>query len=377
MRIAHGLGIHRDEDGRAFSAFEAEMRRRLWWQILALDLRTADDRGFESILADSYFNTVMPYNLDDDDFKFDNQHPLQNRSGPTEMTLCLLTMDALSTGRKINFRSLASDLESLTLQEKEALVEQYAQRVKSSYLAGYDFSDSRTKLLFLTGHYWISKLWLILYYPLYHPIPMQQIQSRTQGLQTAMKFLNVHELIEEHPSSAGFTWLFKTYVPCHALAVVLVELCAQPQSPLADCAWEIIDSRFKDWNGRIADIKEVMLWALIKKLLKRARAARRRSDDSLALAQDLYIFELNLTLQDFDALRTSNPRLESSSFDPQSLNDFASIDPAMDQRMDFLSFAPVNQFAADVDPSSASNNLNNWNDFMFDVNALDGETSQN
>lgn len=374
MRIAHGLGLHRDGDGRAFSAFEAEMRRRVWWQILMLDMRASESRGSEPVLAEDYFNTVMPCNLNDEDVKYDSQHPLHSRAGPTEMTVCLLSMDALSTARKINFKSPASEPKNSTLQEREELVKEYAKRVKSTYLANCDFSDQRTKLLLIMGHYWIKKLWLVLSYPLQHPMPSQQVQSRTQGLQTAMTFLNVNEAIEHHPSSAGFAWYFKTYVPWHAIAVVLAELCTQPQGPLADRAWEIIQSRFKDWNGRVTDIKEAILWVKIKKLLKRAQVARQHGRESFKVKQALDPADLESVLQDFSAPEASNPRLNgdegSSSFDPQFLGDFGLI---TDQPLDFLPFGPMNTMVAGIESPNVSNNLDDWNDFTFDVNALGGE----
>lgn len=377
VRIAHGFGLHRDGDGRAFSAFEAEMRRRIWWQILTLDIRVSEDRGSEPILAENSFNTVMPCNLNDEDFKYDSQHPLHSRNGPTEMTLCLLSMDALCTGWKINFRSSAGESRNLTLQKREELVKKYAERIKSTYLVSSDFFDQRTRLLRMMGHYWINKLWLILYYPLQHRMPSQQVQLRTQGLQTAVKFLNVNELIEQHSSSAGFAWFFKTYVPWHAVAVTLVELSNQPRSPLADRAWEIIQSRFKDWNGRVADIKEAMLWGPIKNLLKRARVARQHGQEPFNLGQALHPSELDSILQEFDASGTPNPGLEdgegSSGFEFQTFNDFTLIDQTMDQPLDFFSFTPINPMATGTELSSASNNWDNWNEFTFDVNALGGD----
>lgn len=378
VRIAHGFGLHRDGDGRAFSAFEAEMRRRIWWQILALDIRASEDRGSEPILAENSFNTVMPCNLNDEDFKYDSLHPLQNRNGPTEMTLCLLSIDALCTGWKINFRSPGSETKSLTLQEREELVQKYVERVESIYLVSSDLFDQRTRLLRMMGHYWINKLWLILYYPLQHRMPSQQAQFRTQGLQTAVKFLSVNELIEQHSSSAGFAWLFKTYVPWHAVAIVLAELITQPQGLLADRAWEIIQSRFKDWNGRVADTKEAMLWGPIKNLLKRARVARQNDQELFNPEQALEPSDLDSILQGFDAPGVPAPGLEggqgSSSFDPQSFNDFGLFDQAMDQPLDFLSFTPMDTVATGTESSSASNNWDYWNAFTFDVNELGGET---
>ncbi len=377
VRIAHSYGLHQDGDGRAFSAFEAEMRRRIWWHILALDIRASLDRGSEPMLAETSFNTAMPCNLNDEDFTYDSQHPLHSGTGPTEMTLSLLSMDALCIGRKINFGFSAIGSSDLTFQEREELVKKYASRVESTYLASCDFSNQRTNLLRMMGQYWICKLWLMLYYPLQHRVPSQQVRSRTQSLQTAVTFLNVNELIEQSPSSAGFAWLFRTYVPWHAVAVVLVELCNQPQGPLADRAWEIIQSRFKDWSQRVADVKEAMLWGPIKSLLKRARVAQQHSQESVELRQALHPFDLDSILQDTSASGTSNLSLEggedSSLFGPQSFFHVSLANQTTDQPLDFLPFGPINTVTAGTEPPSASNDLDDWNDFTFGMNALNGE----
>ncbi len=46
MRVAHFLGLHRDPSTfRGVSAFDAEMRRRLWWHLVSLESRAAEDSG--------------------------------------------------------------------------------------------------------------------------------------------------------------------------------------------------------------------------------------------------------------------------------------------------------------------------------------------
>lgn len=377
MRIAHGFGLHQDGDGRAFSAFEAEMRRRTWWQILALDMKASEDRGIEAILTENSFNTTMPCNLNDEDLKYDSQHPLHGRTGPTEMSLCLLSMDAQFTAWKINSRSPVSEQRHLTLQGREDLVKKYAKRVELTYLANCDFSDQRTRLLRTMGHYWIHKLWLNLYYPL-HQTSSGQTQSGTKGLQTAVELLSVRELIEQHPSSADFAWLFHTYVPWHALAVILAELCTKPQGRLSDRAWEIIEHRFKNWNSRVVDIKEAMLWGPINKLLKRARAARHHSRE-LSANQLWQPASLNSIPQDYDVSIISDLGLEdgkgSSGFDPLLFNDPGLIDQTTGeyQPPDFHYPSPINISPTIAESSNPFNSLHTWDDFMFDVNALNEE----
>ena len=347
------------------------MRRRLFWQILALDMRASEDRGSEPTLTEHSFNTIMPHNLDDKDFGHDSQYPLYARTGPTEMTLCLLEIDALCTCWKINLGL------SVPESKREDLVRDYARRVELTYLANRHSLDQKTRLLYEIGHYWVHKLWLMLYYPLRHQGRLEQVRSSDQGLQTAVRFLKSNELIEQHPSSAGFSWLFRTYAPWQAVAVALAEICNQPHSALADAAWEIIENRFSDWSGRLASTKEAMLWGPIKNMLKRARAARQHGQESVEAQQGPNTSDLGLSLLDPNAsvapslgfdLNNSN-----DGFNTQSLNDFPLLGPVTEQRLDDFSFASINSMAPKSVAPSASGNLDSWNDSTYDVSALGGE----
>lgn len=377
MRIAYSLGLHQDGNGQTFSAFEAEMRRRLFWQILALDMRASEDRGSESTLTEHSFSTIMPHNLDDKDFGHDSQHPLYDRTGPKEMTLCLLEIDALRTGWKINSGLSVPESKRLGLPEREALVRDYVQRVESTYLANHNSLDPKTRLLYEIGHYWIHKLWLMLYYPLRHQGRSEQVHSSHQGLQTALRFLKSNEVIEQHPSSAGFTWLFRTYAPWQAVAVALAEICNHPHSALADAAWEVIEGRFSDWSGRLVSTKEAMLWGPIKKMLKRARASRLHSQESVETQQGPNTSNTGLSLLSPDAPVASGLGFDlnntNDGFGAQSLNDFPLLGQVTEQHLNDFSFASINSMAPDFAAPSASGDLDSWNDFTYDVNALRGQ----
>src|SRR5579871_2854986 len=78
VRIAHGLGIHRDGDGQVHSAFEAEMRRRLLWEII-----------------------ILSCNLNDSNFNPGSVHPLPERKGITDMTFFLINADLSNTALRI------------------------------------------------------------------------------------------------------------------------------------------------------------------------------------------------------------------------------------------------------------------------------------
>lgn len=51
VRIAQTLGVHRDGLHFGLAPFEIEMRRRLWWQICILDVRSSEDHGSDPTIS--------------------------------------------------------------------------------------------------------------------------------------------------------------------------------------------------------------------------------------------------------------------------------------------------------------------------------------
>lgn len=90
-RLALAHNLHRDGAGTAFPPYEAEQRRRLWAQIIVLDVRAAQDRGTEPLIrgADD-FTTQAPTNVDDADFG-PGGAVVVAREGPTDVTFSRCT----------------------------------------------------------------------------------------------------------------------------------------------------------------------------------------------------------------------------------------------------------------------------------------------
>jgi hypothetical protein len=376
VRIAHALGLHRDGDGRAFTFFDAEMRRRLWWQILVLDMRASEDRGSELMILDGSFNTIMPQNLNDEDFNLESRTAPPSSNGITEMTFCLICMDASNTILKISFIPPFKERRVLTLAQKEALVRECTERIEAIYLQGSDFTEPYSWVVRTIGELLILKLWLVVQYPLECVYSTSQHFARGQSLRTATAFLNLCELLEQTESAARFLWFLETYVPWHALAVALAELCKETVGPLANQAWAIIDRGYGKWGERIADSRDGILWRPIKSLMKKARAARAHGQ-SLAEPQSA----------------PSQPSLEpSSSASHHGISQPGfRAEPSQSDSLDLLYFGISGSTAATTYSSSGLGTLNSsddihltedrvntsqwdhWNEFLFDVGAPHGD----
>lgn len=373
MRIAQGLGLHRDGDGSGLSAFEAEIRRRVWWQILVLDMRASEDRGSEPLILEGSFNTRIPHNLDDTDFGFHSQNPLPEKKGLTTMTFCLLSMDVSNIMRKINFISVLDEHQTLSLAQKEEVVKNCTDRIESIYLAGSDPNDQSTWLMRTLGRLLILKLWLVLRYPLQSRQPSLQQYPKGQSLRTAVGYLSLNELIEESPAASRFIWFFSTYVPWHTLAVALVELCTEVQGPLADRAWSIINRNYKKWSDRVADTKDGMLWRPIKSLFKKAQAARKGDQKPFETSAASVSSGSDPGFRSYD----TTPGISSDLYAPMAFGNPSPLSQVMDPPLEFDPFAPVDISMMDMGLSTQLGNWDNWNEFVFDMGTTGPENPVN
>ncbi|KAH6867856.1 fungal-specific transcription factor domain-containing protein [Thelonectria olida] len=67
IRLAMKFGLHRDPVAFGLPPFMSEMRRRLWWQIRTLDVRTAEDNHTDPLICEHTVDTKYPANLNDAD----------------------------------------------------------------------------------------------------------------------------------------------------------------------------------------------------------------------------------------------------------------------------------------------------------------------
>jgi hypothetical protein len=85
LRIARYLGLHRDGmQLEHLTAFEVHMRRKLWWLLCFIEVRTAEDQGTEVAITAGSFDTKAPSNIDDRDIDPDSRQMPMEKSGVTD-----------------------------------------------------------------------------------------------------------------------------------------------------------------------------------------------------------------------------------------------------------------------------------------------------
>src|SRR5213079_1777539 len=101
LRIAQGIGIHRDGATFGLKPFETEFRRRLWCHVCLLDFQSAEEIPCE--LSTAFYDTRIPLNINDDDISPGSTETPEERIGCTEMTFCLLRYAVAVTVRRLSY----------------------------------------------------------------------------------------------------------------------------------------------------------------------------------------------------------------------------------------------------------------------------------
>lgn len=141
IHIAQSLGVLRDGTHFGLSPFETEMRRRLWWNILFLGIRSSEDYGTDPRSLDRFSDTCMPTNCNDSDMYPEMKVFPEQRAAYTEMTWCLTQCELVQTNRDLNsLTSQCADAEE-ALYTKRRLIDQCRQKLREGYFRYCDKSN--------------------------------------------------------------------------------------------------------------------------------------------------------------------------------------------------------------------------------------------
>lgn len=321
LRIAQALDLPRDGLGQNLPPFEAEMRRRLWWQINILDTRGSEDRGTYPMILENTFTTRRPLNINDEDIDPSCEIEPQERIGFTDMTFFLITCEGADMIRCLNYVPPTASDEELEAygRETERIMKEVTDYVESKFLAmpcGPETSDLY-QLTNMVSQLCKKKAWLCCQYPLQTTRSGPRSKAnREEILATAIWILENDPQISPSAHPRQWIWYSRVFVQWHPLAVALVQLCSQTTGPKVEKAWSVVEQVFDLIGDQVADNRKGNLWKPIKRLLSKAQAARAQ-----AIQNDM-----------------ANPQMAEFNDTPHPYQDAYPIGvPAVDNSEDFLS----------------------------------------
>ncbi|KAF9691785.1 hypothetical protein EKO04_010545 [Ascochyta lentis] len=353
IRIAQGLGMHRDGDGASLDAFHAEMRRRLWWQLVVLDVLLSTDRGSEPLIRENCFTTRRPLHINDADINLQSSSPIHEQSHMVEMTLPLVYMEALHTLKTINLSQVSTESQANRASSfLENLENKYL--LKSNSGLDVDPSDTRTWLVHMSGQLLSLMMWLAVQYPLHRRIEESHEFSKHQALRTALALLVMRQRIEEAPQASPFQWWFHMIEPWHALAVALSILCSKMNKDVVKEAWPVVCQAYERCGKRFSGAGHGDVWSPLQSLMAKARSQiAHRSQQVLDLPPEQQ--QRAAPQPPLDVFETSKSPLRP-------------MNPAWDSNMYFGSH--ILPWPSDWSTGSSSEEDNTWEDWNKFVDEL-------
>ncbi|KAL8951756.1 MAG: hypothetical protein Q9222_002277 [Ikaeria aurantiellina] len=283
IRIAQSMGIQRDGEQFGLSPFETEMRRRLWWQILHLDLRVSEDQGSDPTILEASFDTRFPLNINDDDIDSSMTEPPPEREGATEVTFDLIRYTVSTTARRLSYAppgpgKCRERSNNFTLEKKEQLIEELHQHIENKYLRHCDMNVPLHWVAGTVLRLVLAKMWLIIHHPLQRDPENEELSQETKDrlFRTSVDVIQWAILLEREASTRKWGWLFRTYVQWHAVAYVLACLETRTSGPEVEHAWRVIKDILGEMGNHVSAQKRGMLWKPLQKLLVKAKVARAR-----------------------------------------------------------------------------------------------------
>ncbi|ODA79396.1 hypothetical protein RJ55_04989 [Drechmeria coniospora] len=282
IRIAQGLGLHRDGSHFNLSAYETETRRRLWHNILMLDLRSAEELGTDMTIDDRAHDTRMPSNLNDADFGPESTESPVPREGRSDCAVALVRTEICTLARRLvrassAMTSLCPKVDEASIAERERMLIEVYQRVEHKFLQHVlDDTDPLYWVAAMISRVIMAKMCLVIYQPMLFPGSDHELSGeiRQRIYVAAIEVIEYNHKLNTDPRCKQYRWLFRTYTNWHAIAYTLIETCRRPWTPLVERGWEAVNGYDKNpvEIARRADHAAVFL--PLRRLFARARRHR-------------------------------------------------------------------------------------------------------
>ncbi|KAJ5934337.1 hypothetical protein N7466_003884 [Penicillium verhagenii] len=286
LRLSQGLGLHRDGTNFALKPFETEMRRRLWWHICLMDVRSSEDHGTDPLIHESMYDTRVPLNINDDDLYPEMTEAPVERDCCTDMTFCLIRCEITSALRRVNYTCPGSRFRmgdtAPSTDRCERMIQIINNRIEERYIKHCDMNIPIHWASATVARLILAKLWLIVHHPMTRKDRSTNVSQTTREslFITAIEVLEFGRLLETDPKTAKWGWLFRTNMQWHGVAFVLSEICVRPICPVTDRAWNAIHALYANWTMH-GTHKKGMLWRPLDALMKRAVATRAKKQEEL------------------------------------------------------------------------------------------------
>jgi hypothetical protein len=275
VRLATKLGLHQDPASLGLSPFVSEMRRRLWWQICILDVRTAEESDMDPSICEHTFDTKLPANVNDADLDVNMTQLVAEPRRRTEMSFTLARFEISYAARKLVFSSkfcIDNGYPNLSLHEQNDLIETTLKVLDEKYFQYCDSTIPICNLVATSARIVLAKIKLTINHPIRNGSARISPECFTDLVASSIEIIEYAHTLRINEKYSKWIWLFQKYIEWDAVAFLLHSLSAAPLPTLLDKAWKVVNTFFRVWQGHIPDGER--RWRRLQSL--RAKAAAKQ-----------------------------------------------------------------------------------------------------
>ncbi|KAL1840147.1 hypothetical protein VTJ49DRAFT_763 [Mycothermus thermophilus] len=264
FRIATRMGLHRDSADTNMSPFEAEQRRRLWWQIACFDKRIAEITGSTvNILSSCTLTTRLPLNINDADLNTQAKVQPASYTGPTEMIFALTRIELTVAASPDNVRQSVSTPGGGPLQKPMVhysgpspgstdvvshVANQYLPNdlaafcayIENVYLKPCDTKVPLQYFTLLMTRQALCKLRIIDFLCRTANSDSVSQPERDSYFMEALRMIEYDNIIQSAESLQGFRWYTYAHFPLPAYLCLVSELRYRTTGELCERAWDVM-----------------------------------------------------------------------------------------------------------------------------------------
>lgn len=269
VRIAQGQGLHRDGASFKLPPFEAEMRRRLWYQIIFVEAHSTQRAGCGVPNVYDSCDTKLPLNVNDADLYPDMKEAPAPRKGATEMIYFLMFCEML-----VNFRIVWRDKKRnpRSNNARDDMLPHMEETLEDKFLKYCDPLEPLHSLCSTMARSSICKLRLLLHHP--RQLSMTGNNDSVTQSKREISFSNSLKLVEYDNFMSSkplqrFRWHANTFVEYPGVIYMLLDLKTRPiDDPQTNRAWDQIEQIFENRGEFMAETNKAIHSAICSLCLK-------------------------------------------------------------------------------------------------------------
>ncbi|TDZ20871.1 Aurofusarin cluster transcription factor aurR2 [Colletotrichum orbiculare MAFF 240422] len=246
-RMAQRMGLHRESSLQDLSPFDAEMRRRVWWQIIILDGRAAQVSG-ASMNPAAYLvgDTKQPANINDGDLVPSMSALPAASASATDMVFCSVRIEI---GVWMMQQKLlpSSPVPSQDPERFLKSVDELEQKVHSRYLRNIDAEIPLNSLAVSLARSAFAQLRL----SVCHPMRQRDRNAELSQTQLDMLLRNSLEVIRydvlAHTTQTlrNFLWHISSFFPYETFVLLLTSLSRMVSGDDVERAWDVVNEVYE------------------------------------------------------------------------------------------------------------------------------------